>query len=127
MGIHNGREIGKIQDLEGPMSWESMFDVLRALGDNEGVSEEQRLSVYETVKANLESVPDIVKHTDILVSKKQIKVSWKKGGQIAKFNRYENAHELTEFFIGEIARVWMSNRPGRDGSGNRKDRPSPSF
>jgi hypothetical protein len=30
----------------------------------------------------------------------------KKGGQIAKFNRYENATELNKFFTVEITRVW---------------------
>jgi hypothetical protein len=49
----------------------------------------QKRSVYERVKANLQSVPDIATHTDIPVSAKQIKVSWKKGGQIAKTNRYD--------------------------------------
>jgi hypothetical protein len=47
---------------------------------------------------------------DVSVTKKQIKASWKKGGQIAKFNRYENADELTGFFISEIARVWAAKR-----------------
>jgi hypothetical protein len=44
------------------------------------------------------------------VTKKQIKASWKKGGQIAKFNRYENTDGLTEFFIGEISRGWMAHQ-----------------
>lgn len=42
---------------------------------------------------------------------KQIKASWEKGGLIAKFDRYENAYELTSFYIEEIARVWLSERP----------------
>jgi hypothetical protein len=40
------------------------------------------------------------------VSAKQIKVSWKEGGQIARVNRYDHAEPLTEFLIGEIARSW---------------------
>lgn len=89
--------------------WEHMFMVLMPLGDNE-VSGEQRLASYQQAKANILSVPDIAEHVDVSVSKKQIKASWKKGGLIAKFNRYENVHELTEFFIGEIARGWMTYR-----------------
>jgi hypothetical protein len=83
-----------------------MFMVLMPLGDNEGISEEQRLASYQQAKAKILSVPDIAEHVDILVSRKQIKASWKNGGLIARFNRYENATELTEFFISEIARVW---------------------
>lgn len=86
--------------------WEKMFMVLVGMGPDEGISAEQRLSAYNEAKANILSIPDIADRVDISVSAKQIKASWKKGGQIARFDRYENAAELTEFFIGEIARVW---------------------
>jgi hypothetical protein len=80
--------------------WEKMFMVLVGMGPDDGISTEQRLSAYNEAKANILSV-----------SAKQIKASWKKGSQIVKFDPYENASELTEFFIGEIARVWMVTAP----------------
>jgi hypothetical protein len=49
------------------------------LGDNEGISDEQRLAAYLRAKANVLSVPDIAAHVYISVTKKQLKASWKKG------------------------------------------------
>jgi hypothetical protein len=89
------------------MEWSGLFDFLVGMGEEEGVCPEQKLSVYQQVKANLLSVPEIAKHADVAVSARQIKVSWKKGGQIARVNRYDNARPLTEFLISEIARHWM--------------------
>jgi hypothetical protein len=77
-----------------------------ALGDDEGVSPEQKRSVFEQVKTNRLTIPEIAKHTDITVSAKQIRVSWKNGRQIVKTNRYDHAQPLTEFLLGEIARKW---------------------
>jgi hypothetical protein len=49
------------------------------------------------------------------VSAKQIKVSWKKGGQIAKTNRHDHAELLTKFIIGEIARGLAAYRGMKTG------------
>jgi hypothetical protein len=87
------------------MNWTNLSHCLVGLGE-EGVSPEQKLSVYQRVKANLLPVPEIAEHTDVAVSAKQIKVSWKNGRQIARINRYEHAEPLAEFLIAEIPKNW---------------------
>jgi hypothetical protein len=45
----------------------------------------KRVAAYQRAKANILPVPDIAKYVDVSVTKKQLKASWKKSGQIAKF------------------------------------------
>jgi hypothetical protein len=50
------------------MEWSGLFDVLVGMGDEEGGCPEQKLSVYNQVKVILLSVPEIAKHTKVVVS-----------------------------------------------------------
>jgi hypothetical protein len=52
----------------------------------------------------------IAKHTNIKVSDKQIKVRWRKGGEIVKTDRYDHAEPLTKFLILEIGSRWHRNQ-----------------
>jgi hypothetical protein len=108
------------------LEWSGLFDLLVGMGNEAGVCPEQKLAVYQQVKANLMSVPEIAKHADVAVSARQIKVSWKKGGQIARINRYDHAQPLTEFLIGEVARRWMQrpSTPSRKASARRCHMPA---
>lgn len=65
------------------------------------LTESPKIEDFEQAKANLLTVPEIAGRMDIKVTPKNIRVSWKDGGQIVKTDRHS-----TEFLLEEIAKAW---------------------